>query len=105
MRFNRMLKDRQEIMVLGELLLFLAAWGLGVAAAVDDYRVRTNANARNNVASKADDVGSSEASPDSADPSQSRPDQEFSGEGFSGQGFSGQDLWRDDFSGMRRTFE
>jgi len=54
-----MLKDRQEILVLGELVLFLAAWGLGVAAAVDDYRVRTNAKAGSNVAAK---VSVSEAS-------------------------------------------
>ena len=47
-----MLKDRQGILVLGELVLFLAAWGLGIAAAVDDNRVRTNAKARNNVAAK-----------------------------------------------------
>jgi len=45
-----MLKDRQELFVLGELVLFLAAWGLGLAAAVDDYRERTNASAENNVA-------------------------------------------------------
>lgn len=50
MWIHRMLKDRQELLVLGELVLFLAAWGLGVAAAVDDYRIRTNAKAANNVA-------------------------------------------------------
>lgn len=54
MRIDRMLKDRQEVMVLGELVLFLAAWGLGIAAAVDDYRIRTNAKAGNNVAAKAE---------------------------------------------------
>lgn len=54
MWLNRMLKDRQEILVLGELMLFLAAWGLGVAAAVDDYRDRTNSNAGNEVAANAD---------------------------------------------------
>jgi len=48
-----MLKDKQEILVLGELVLFFAAWGLGLAAAVDDYRVRTNANAGNNVAANS----------------------------------------------------
>lgn len=48
-----MLKDRQEIFVLGELVLFLAAWGLGLAAAVDDYRERTNASAENNVAANS----------------------------------------------------
>ena len=50
MWISRMLKDRQEILVLGELVLFLAAWGLGVAAAVDDYRIRTNSKAGNDVA-------------------------------------------------------
>lgn len=48
-----MLKDRQEILVVGELVLFLAAWVLGVAAAVDDYRIRTNAKAENNVAASS----------------------------------------------------
>lgn len=50
MWLNQMLKDRQEILVLGELTLFLAAWGLGIAAAVDNYHARTNGNAANNVA-------------------------------------------------------
>ena len=54
MWLKRMLKDRQEIFVLAELLLFLAAWGLGLAAAVDNYRVRTNSRAGNNVANSAD---------------------------------------------------
>jgi len=61
-----MLKDRQEILVLGELVLFFAAWGLGLAAAVDDYRVRTNANAGNNVAANSYSPGS--YSPDSYSP-------------------------------------
>ena len=52
-RMNRMLKDRQEILVVGELLLFLTAWVAGVVAAVDDYRVRTNAKADNNVAASS----------------------------------------------------
>jgi len=59
----KMLKDRQEILVLGELMLFFAAWGLGLAAAVDDYRVRTHANAGkanagNNVAANSYHPGS-----------------------------------------------
>ncbi len=53
MWLNRMLKDRQEILVLGELVLFLAAWGLGLAAAVDDHRERTNARAENNMAANS----------------------------------------------------
>lgn len=57
MRLAQMLKDRQEILVLGELVLFLAAWGLGIAAAVDDHRIRTNAKPGNNVAAKADFSG------------------------------------------------
>ncbi len=52
-----MLKDRQELFVFGELALFLAAWGLGLAAAVDDYRGRTNASAENNVAANFIDSG------------------------------------------------
>ncbi|MGI9427815.1 MAG: hypothetical protein ACR2NM_04105 [Bythopirellula sp.] len=56
-RMNRMLKDRQEILVVGELLLFLTAWVLGIAAAVDDYRVRTNAKAGNNVAASSNASG------------------------------------------------
>ena len=54
MWLNRMLRDRQEIVVLGELVLFLAAWGLGMAAAVDDYRVRTNGKTGTNVATNRD---------------------------------------------------
>lgn len=54
MWLDRMFKDRQEILVLGELLLFLAAWGLGLAAAVNDHRERTNAGAENNVAANSD---------------------------------------------------
>ena len=50
---NRLLKDRQEILVVGELVLFLVAWVLGIAAAVDDYRVRTNAKAGNSVAASS----------------------------------------------------
>ncbi len=57
MWLNRMLKDRQELFVLGELALFLAAWGLGLAAAVDDYRERTNASAENNVAANSNYTG------------------------------------------------
>ncbi len=69
-----MLKDRQEILVLGELVLFLAAWGLGLAAAVDDYRVRTNAKVGNNVAANSNFSGSDSLGPN------------FSGQdGFSGQ--------------------
>ena len=45
-----MLKNRQEIWVFAELMLFLAAWGLGVAAAVDDNRDRANGNAVGDVA-------------------------------------------------------
>ncbi len=52
-----MLKDRQEILVLGELVLFLAAWGLGLAAAVDDYRDRSHVGAENNVAAKSNYAG------------------------------------------------
>lgn len=54
MWLNRMLKDRQEILVVAELMLFLGAWGLCVAAAVSDYRVRNNDNADNNVAANAE---------------------------------------------------
>ncbi len=54
MFLNRMLKDRQDIFVLGELLLFLGAWGLCVAAAVEDSHVRHNGNADNNVAANVD---------------------------------------------------
>ena len=83
MWLKRMLKDRQELFVLGELALFLAAWGLGLAAAVDDYRDRTNAHAENNVA-----VNSSYS------------DGDFSGSNFSGPNTSGQPR-----SGQPRTFE
>ncbi|MEM8945269.1 MAG: hypothetical protein AAGD11_08810 [Planctomycetota bacterium] len=61
MWLNRMFRDRQEIFVLGEIVLFLGAWGLCVAAAVDDYRARSNDNAENNVASNLDVSG--QASP------------------------------------------
>lgn len=54
MFLNRMLKDRQEILVLGELLLFLGAWGLCVAAAVEDYHVRHNGNADDSIAANVD---------------------------------------------------
>ncbi len=54
MFLNRMLKERQDIFVLGELLLFLGAWGLCVAAAVEDSHVRHNGNADNNVAANVD---------------------------------------------------
>ena len=54
MWLNRMFKDRQEILVVGELILFLGAWGLCIAAAIDDYRVRHNGNADNNVAANSD---------------------------------------------------
>lgn len=54
MWLNRMLKDRQEILVVAELMLFLGAWGLCVAAAVSDNRVRNNDNAENNVAANAE---------------------------------------------------
>jgi|GEM_PF-4983329 len=40
-----MLKDKQEILVFGELVLFAAAWVFGVAATLDDYRSRTNSQA------------------------------------------------------------
>ena len=53
-----MLKDRQEILVVGELFLFLTAWVLGIVAAVDDYRVRTNAKADNNVAASSSSTNS-----------------------------------------------
>ncbi len=43
------LKGSQEIFVVGELMLFLAAWVLGVFAAVDDYRMRTDGKTDNNV--------------------------------------------------------
>ena len=58
---KRMLKDRQEFLVVGELLMFLLAWVLGVVAAVDDYRVRTNAKTGNDIAatSTTDGGGSS----------------------------------------------
>ena len=35
-----MRKDRREILAVGELALFLAAWMLGIFAAVEDYRNR-----------------------------------------------------------------
>ena len=54
MWLNRMFKDRQEILVVGELILFLGAWGLCIAAAIDDYQVRHNGNADNNVAANSD---------------------------------------------------
>ena len=54
-----MLKGRQDILVFGELALFVAAWTLGIAAAVDDYRDRTNDKARNSVAANANFSGSS----------------------------------------------
>lgn len=54
MWLKRMLKDRQEIIVLGELLLFLGAWGLCIAAAVEDHRVRHNDNAEDNIAANTD---------------------------------------------------
>ena len=66
MWLKRMLKDRQELFVLGELALFLVAWGLGLAAAVDDYRDRTNASAQNTVAANSKAVGSSYAVPRAA---------------------------------------
>ena len=62
-RMNRMLKDRQEILVVGELLLFLTAWVLGIVAAVDDYRVRTNAKAGNNVAASSNASGGASSGP------------------------------------------
>lgn len=67
MRLNRMIKDRQEILVLGELVLFLAAWSLGLAAAIDDYRIRTNRNADNNMAANQDLSSSEAADPRASD--------------------------------------
>ena len=64
MWLNRILKERQELFVLGELALFLAAWGLGLAAAVDDYRDRTNVHAQNNVAANSSYSDSSYPSDD-----------------------------------------
>jgi len=79
---DRILKDRQEILVLGELALFLAAWGLGLGAAVNDHRERTNASAENNVAANSNFSGSGDLRGDFPEPS-------FAGQGFSGQVFSG----------------
>ena len=64
MWLDRMFKDRQEILVLGELLLFLAAWGLGLAAAVNDHRERTNAGAEDNVAANSDYTDGDFSGPD-----------------------------------------
>lgn len=50
MEIRRILRERQELLAVGELVLFLAAWTCGVAAAIDNYHERTNANARNSVA-------------------------------------------------------
>ncbi len=88
MWLKRMLKDRQELFVLGELALFLAAWGLGLAAAVDDYRDRTNASAQNTVAVNS---GYSEGA-------SSRPS-------LSGSDFSGQRRPEPLAPGQRRVFE
>jgi len=88
MWLNRMLKDRQEILVVGELVLFLAAWVLGVIAAVDDYHVRTDGKAGNNVAATSNFSGSN-----------------FSGSNFSGSNFSGSNFSGADFSGPRGEFE
>ena len=66
MWLNRMLKGRQEFLVLGELLFFLAAWGICLVAAVDDYRVRTNAKANNTMAAnqtRANAVGANPSGP------------------------------------------
>ena len=84
-----MLKDRQELFVLGELALFLAAWGLGLAAAVDDHHDRTNAHAENNVA-----VNSGYSKDDFSEPSLTAPD--FTTD----PDFTGQ--WR---PGQHRAFE
>lgn len=46
-----MLKDRRQIFALGELVLFLGAWMLGMLATVDNYRHRSHPAARDNVAS------------------------------------------------------
>ena len=77
MWLDRMLKDRQEILVLGELVLFLAAWGFGIAAAIDDYRVRTNAKAANSVAAKVDFSGAKFTDPSFGDPGFSNNRSEF----------------------------
>jgi len=53
MRIRKLAKDRQEFLVFGELLLFVLAWTLGIAAAVDDYRSRTNAGAQGSVATNS----------------------------------------------------
>lgn len=54
MWLSRMLKDRQEIFVLAELMLFLGAWGFCVAAAINNYHVRSNGNADDNFAANVD---------------------------------------------------
>ena len=51
---NRMLKDRQEILALGELVLLVAAWMAGILAVVDHCQDRNHVMARNNVASSSD---------------------------------------------------
>jgi hypothetical protein len=68
MWFNRMLKGRQEFLVLGELLFFLAAWGICLIAAVDDYRVRTNAKANNTMAANQTGSNSSGSNSSGAGP-------------------------------------
>jgi hypothetical protein len=45
-----MQKDRQEILAIGELALFLAVWMLGIVAVVDEYRGRPNPNTGNEIA-------------------------------------------------------
>jgi hypothetical protein len=45
-----MLKDRQEILAVGELAIFLSAWLLSATVAVDYYRQRENLVPANRVA-------------------------------------------------------
>lgn len=45
-----MQRDRQEILAVGELVVFLAAWMLGIFAAVNDYHDRSHSAAGANVA-------------------------------------------------------
>jgi len=45
-----MQKDRREILAVGELTLFLAAWLLGIVAVVDDYRGRAGHDSGNEIA-------------------------------------------------------
>lgn len=45
-----MQKDRREILAVGELTLFLAAWLLAIVAVVGDYRGRVSHGSGNDIA-------------------------------------------------------